>query len=756
VNTTAYLAWSSLRRRSRLGLAGVVAVLALAAAALVTGLQVGRGSTEVLDDLARQAEVADLTIGSGVADVLDRIALRPEIAATAGPFPMAFPDLALADGGSVSIRVTATGTTEPTINRPVLRGGRWLRSDGEIVLDRSTARAYGAQVGSVVNLRGPGALRQLTVVGLTVDLTDCAVPQCTPGRGFVTDGDLYDVAGSQYWWTMWATVEPGLDPDVVAAAIDAELGAELTGINTWPDTRGDFLTIDRVFSAFLAGFGAFLLVATAVVLAGSTSARMVQRRREVGIVKTLGATGGQLVAAFVIEQVLAASVAILVGWLAGSALSPLLQVGLSDAVGRSAIDPDPVQLAITAGVVLTVVVISVVVPAGRAARTSAVAALSDDAHPTSALARGAGRLRRPTIGLGLADLVARPLRTGFAVLAASVAVIGTLVASSFLATMTRATTEPRLAGDPWDVSLLANPANATAIEAALEAEPGVAGWFTEYSERGTVGNTPVLARAVGGPYDGAHYEIGEGRAITDPGEALIGHALLDRLDVSIGDRIDLVRDGVRLELTVVGWYRETEDRGAVVVHRLEALAAAGAPVSPNVWLALAQPGLDRAELTSRLAAAVGPLADVREIELDTDLAAFRFVMVAVAALVVLVAALHLAATWLTSGRERAREIGVLRTIGCTDAQLTAQHAVAGAAVAVAAFVIGLPVGFAVNRVLGDLVTTSIGAGPGLTGHPGLVAVLGTGLGAVVGSAGLAALVARRFIAQPTPVLVRYE
>ncbi len=122
------------------------------------------------------------------------------------------------------------------------------------------------------------------------------------------------------------------------------------------------------------------------------------------------------------------------------------------------------------------------------------------------------------------------------------AVIGALVASSFLTTMTRATTEPRLAGDPWDVSIVANPANAAAIEAALEADPAVAGWFTEYSDRGTVGTSPVLARAVGGPYDGAHYEIGEGRAIADPSEALIGHALLDRLDVSIGDSIELVRD----------------------------------------------------------------------------------------------------------------------------------------------------------------------------------------------------------------------
>ena len=147
---------------------------------------------------------------------------------------------------------------------------------------------------------------------------------------------------------------------------------------------------------------------------------------------------------------------------------------------------------------------------------------------------------------------------------------------------------------------------------------------------------------------------------------------------------------------------------------------------------------------------------MREIELDTDLGAFRIAMMVIAGLVVVVAAMHLAATWLTSIRERAREVGALRTIGCTDTQVVGQHALAGTAVAMLAWVIGTPVGIGVNRLLGDLVTTSIGAGPGLTSRPSVMVITLTGVGAVAMGAALAAVIALRLLRVPTPSLVRYE
>jgi putative ABC transport system permease protein len=106
----------------------------------------------------------------------------------------------------------------------------------------------------------------------------------------------------------------------------------------------------------------------------------------------------------------------------------------------------------------------------------------------------------------------------------------------------------------------------------------------------------------------------------------------------------------------------------------------------------------------------------------SDMAPFRLAMAIMTGLIVAVALAHLAATALGSARERARDTDALRAVGCTGTQIAVSAAVSAALSGICALIVGLPVGWALQRVLGDAITAGVGLGPGAGGTPPIAGV----------------------------------
>jgi putative ABC transport system permease protein len=748
------LAGAGLRGRRKAGMVAIFVVLLLAAVGIASGLAVSGQGAVLLDRVAADADVAHLVV-YGDPSTLRELAHDPEVKASAGPFATANADLVLAND-SVNVTIAALDDRDVAVGRPVQRAGRWAEDASEIVFDRSFAADLGVGLGDQVSMRA-GRTATFTVVGTAVNLTDCFYPQCSPGRAWATNQGLARL-GAEPYSQLWLRFD---DPAQADPFLQRQAQAGVRGIggtDSWLDTRRDFLTLDRIFGAFVSVFGLFVLAAAAVVVAGSMAARLVQRQREIGLLGAIGCTPRQVSTALLLENLAIGVVAAVAGWFVAGFLAPSLQLGIGAALGPQ--DPTWTRL----GFVVTVVAITgmitlgTLVPALRAAHRRVTDVLRDlPAERTSRLTRHFATLPRRLPMLGVREVASRPTRGALTALAITVAVIGAVVSLGFVGAVDSAMSDPSRAGDPWDVMVATGDASSVELEAAVATDPHVAAWYSELWRRSTFQSGAFMSVAVGGDPADAHFRIGGGRSMQAVGEAVAGYGFLKRFAVSVGDTVSFLAGTTPLTVRIVGWYRATQDSGEMLRYRLDTLTTAEPGVTPDTYRLVAAEGTSRRELAEGLTSTFGSSVRVETIDTNNDaLDTVTFAIRLVALILMTMAAINLLTSLLTTTRESARRVGVEAAVGFTPRQLVVQGAVSGAALGLAGVIVGLPVGLWLFGTLADLVSAGIGVGPGWMPLPTLGQVGVLALAAVVVSAGLGAVAARQLARRSVAELVRWE
>jgi putative ABC transport system permease protein len=161
-----------------------------------------------------------------------------------------------------------------------------------------------------------------------------------------------------------------------------------------------------------------------------------------------------------------------------------------------------------------------------------------------------------------------------------------------------------------------------------------------------------------------------------------------------------------------------------------------------------------AALTGKLGSAAR--VEVQTVEGTDEIDAFRLAFLLISALVVIVALANLASTMLLAVRERTHDLGVLRAVGMTPRQVVAIAAASGAALAVVAALIGIPLGWVVSSAVTEVVGAASGIGPGIGAGPGIVSSLVLVPVVVALAALIGALAARQAAQAEVSELVRYE
>ena len=118
---------------------------------------------------------------------------------------------------------------------------------------------------------------------------------------------------------------------------------------------------------------------------------------------------------------------------------------------------------------------------------------------------------------------------------------------------------------------------------------------------------------------------------------------------------------------------------------------------------------------------------------------FRIALGVMILLIASVAVAHVMASIVTTQRESRRRSGILRTLGLERSQLMAEGVTHGLVLGVTALLVGVPLGWYAQRAIGDLLTSELGIGPGLTFGPaprGMLLISGATLvlGAVASAA----------------------
>ncbi|WP_334143119.1 ABC transporter permease, partial [Rhabdothermincola sp.] len=262
----------------------------------------------------------------------------------------------------------------------VLTEGRRPQRAGEAVVDLTAAREGPFTVGDQVTMVVAGEPVVATVVGIASfagaarygGAPAVLLEQSWAERLVAEEGrvDRIDVA----------TVG-GVEPSVVAERIRAAglPGIEvLTGEELAAQRREAIGEVVNLFVQLVSSFGAIALFVGAFIIVNTFTIIVMQRTRELALLRALGASRLQIISAVLAEALVVATVAALLGGIAGIGVARGLGV-LLERFGFSLPDSplvvEPAAFVVPIGLALVVTCGAALLPAWRASRTAAVEAL---------------------------------------------------------------------------------------------------------------------------------------------------------------------------------------------------------------------------------------------------------------------------------------------------------------------------------------------------------------------------------------------
>jgi len=413
----------------------------------------------------------------------------------------AVPGVAFAEGSVTDVGITVVGSDGAPIERtgpPVLAGsvdrfsaltateGRLPAGPDEIVVDTGLAADEGFAVGDTITVAGDAGARRYRLSGIARYGTSGSIAGASV-VGF-TLPEAQRVLGKQGRFDQVnAAADPGVATTALRDAIAGALRGSAVTVRTAADEgRAEAADLQSEFSFLrtaLLIFAGIALFVGAFVIYNTFSITVAQRTRELALLRTLGASRGQVLRSVVLEAAIVGLVAAVLGMLGGLLVAPGI-VALFDAIGVDLPTTDTVVRARTVVVALLVgvgvTVVASVAPALRATGVPPVAAMRDGLTAprraghrrlvVAAVLAGAGAalIAGGLIGGGSGGAVAGLLGAGAAVVFLGVALLS-----------------------PWLVPPLAR-----AVGAPLERLGGITGRLARENATRNPGRTAVTAASL--------------------------------------------------------------------------------------------------------------------------------------------------------------------------------------------------------------------------------------------------------------------
>lgn len=391
------LSWSYLRKhrlRWALTLAGIALGVAVLVAMRAANRTVLSSFQRTVDRIAGRTQLQVWAGDFGFPEeVLERVQAAPEVAAAA-PVIEAAVDTGLRGQGSLLILgIDMTGDRslrdydlesgeEAIVDDPLV----FLAQPDSLIVTREFAARNGLRIGSRIPLGTVEGLRTFTVRGImrssglsqafggNLAVMDIYAAQAVLGRG--RRFDRIDVA-----------LQEGVSLEEGRRALCARLGP---GFQVEPPaSRGQhFEAILRSFSATLDITSVFAMLVGLFIIYNAFAIAVTQRRSEIGILRALGATKGQIRALFLTESAVAGLLGSVVGAAAGvlmarvvaGYMARLMEQVYGVAQSVEGVEIEPAQLAGAVGLGVLTSMVAAWVPSSDAARVDPVRALQKGKH----------------------------------------------------------------------------------------------------------------------------------------------------------------------------------------------------------------------------------------------------------------------------------------------------------------------------------------------------------------------------------------
>jgi putative ABC transport system permease protein len=653
------------------------------------------------------------------------LARSPGVKAVAGPYQFADVDVT---GRPQNARLTLESMlTRPKLERPGLSTGRWVRAKGEVVLERSFARARHIHVGDRLAIARSANLRQLTVVGIAISAARGPFPDWDPASAWVAPSTLNAVApdAQRRGRELHLQLTDRSQSAAFVTAVQRRFPPERVAAYDWREVEDTVTSETSGLTVILGSASLLALLGAGFVIANAISGRVLAARREIGLLKAAGFTPGGVTGLFVAENLILAVIAGVVGTLASIPITPLLLHRSADLLGTPTPSGFGLQT-VLAGVLGTVVIVTIftVLPAWRAGRLKVLDAIrlgrtSVSSRP-SRTAEVAARLHLPVAAVvGVKDAFAARSRAVMTILSLILTVTAVVATLGTEATFRRVVGDSSLRAKPYDL-LVQSDATAARTRALL------APHRRQYKNAITIAGMPVKvpgsgieiqARALGGNYAARPYAIRDGRMLAAPGEAIVGRGLLDKLGLRVGDQLRITAMGHPLTLRIVGRYIEPDNDARTAIFDQRSLpAAARQRLRPDFGLSVPSvPAARRLgkELAAQSRGAVH--ATVTEDEVKQERADIRPIIWGMDALLLAIGLVNLVTTMLLGIRERRRDFAIFKSIGLTPRQVLGAVTAGGSVLTLVAVAIGIPVGAVLFRLV--VIATNPTDGPDLATTP---------------------------------------
>jgi putative ABC transport system permease protein len=746
-------------RAARGGLSGrkvqaivIGAVVLVSTAASTLALSMLTDSNAPFDHaFARQhgAQVTATVAGATAAE-LRATARLAGVTAAAGPFPETTvtvksqitpqpPGGAPGPGGSITVtqQLSLVGRSSPggPVDDLVLTQGHWAAGPGQVVWDGND---QGVVPGVGTRLTVDGTDKRLTVVGIATSITGTAQGWVTPSEVAALETNAGPAADQMLYRFASAGSNAQVDADVSEVRGALPRG-DLAGAQSYLTAKLQAASGIAPWVPFIVAFGLIGLVMSVLIVANVVSGAVVAGTQRIGVLKSIGFSPAQVVAAYVLQVAVPALIGCLAGVAGGNLLAvPLLgQQAQVYGVGRLGV-PFWVDVAVPL-TMLGLAVLAAIALATRAGRMSATAAITTGRAPRPRRGYLAHRLLGRLSGLprpvtiGLASPFARPARTAVtlvAVLAGAVAVTFAIGLAASLgmvfASLNHSAAEPvqiPLAGvssSPGGgtritISAGAQPSRTVQehnVQAALDAQPGTAHYTAEAdAQTSLLGlSEPVSLVGFTGNASWTGYAMISGHWYDGPRQVDVNTAFLTETGSAVGDTYTLISGGRRTTVTIAGEVFDPQGGTPEMFGAASTFVPVDPQLEPDQYDVALEPGTNLSAYVNALGRGLTDPV-VANIPNSFSYGIIIGLITTMTLLLAAVAALGVLNTVVLQTRERVHDLGVFKAVGMTPRQTIAMVVCSASGVGLLAGVIAVPLGVAVHRyvlpVMGNAAQTGI-------------------------------------------------
>lgn len=340
----------------------------------------------------------------------------------------------VADGGAVGTGIDSdvgrNWIADAALNPFALVAGAAPAASGEVVIDEALAAQAGLRVGDDVEILTATGVHRMTLTG-TTNYGPAASAPLQRTVHFASEAAV-EMLGADRLSQIVIRADPGID----LASLVKELGAVVPGSEA-VDGAGYVARLQASVTSpfaflalFLTAFAGTAAVVAATIIYNTISIALAQRRRELALMRAVGAQRSQVMWSVMVEAVLMGAAATAVGLVAGVLGVGLLR-SLMDLLGASFLDGptvvEPLRLAVSAAIGIAVTAASAWAPARRCAGAAPVEALREAAAESPATSRRRNLSGFALLTLGAAAMACAVMASSSLLLAGAVLFVPGLV-----------------------------------------------------------------------------------------------------------------------------------------------------------------------------------------------------------------------------------------------------------------------------------------------------------------------------------------